>query len=122
MANKKILVVEDEVMLAELMKERLEFEGFEILIAQNGKEGLLKAMSEKPALILADLMMPEMDGYEMIRIIRSSSDLNKIPIIVVSARGSNDDIEKATGEGATDYLVKPFSYTVLLKKIRDYLK
>ncbi len=122
MANKKILVVEDEVMLAQLMKDRLEFESYEIITAQDGKDGLLKAMSEKPALILTDLIMPEMDGNQMIKIIRASRDLGDIPIIAISARGTNKDIEQAKKDGVNDYLVKPFSYTELLRIIKTYIK
>lgn len=117
MANKKILVVEDEVMLSQLIQERLEFEGFDVATAQNGKEGLLKALSEKPSLILADIMMPEMDGSEMIQIIRASQDLKTIPIIALSARGATADIQKTLDLGANDYVIKPFSYIDLLKKI-----
>lgn len=120
-AKKKVLIVEDEIMLEELLRSRLEFEGYEVISADNGKEGLLKALSEKPDLIMADLMMPEMDGNEMIRIIRSNSDLKNIPIIVISARGTKEDIEKAKADGANEYFVKPFLSEKLLSTVREYL-
>jgi CheY-like chemotaxis protein len=120
--KKKVLIVEDEVMLEELIRKRLEFEGYEVISACDGKEGLLKALSDKPDLIMADLMMPEMDGSEMIRIIRGNSDLKDIPIIVISARGGKADIEKAKAEGANEYFVKPFLSDNLLSTLREYLK
>lgn len=117
----KVLIVEDEVMLLEVTKLRLEAEGFEVDTAENGKEGLLKAMSGKPDVILADLMMPDMDGWEMIKIIRSNSDLKDVPIIILSALGREEDIQKAMDTGATDYLVKPVSSDAFLEKIQEYL-
>ena len=122
MADKKrILIVEDEVMIEEVLKARLEFEGFDVIAAENGKDGLLKAISDKPDLILADLMLPGMDGNHMIRVIRSNSDLKGIPIIAVSARGGYDDIEKTMADGANDYIVKPFSAADLVKRVQKYL-
>lgn len=120
--KKKILVVEDEVMLEELIKFRLEREGFEVIMAENGNEGLLKALSEKPDLILADIMLPEMDGNQMIKIIRSNSDLKKIPIIAVSARGGEDFTKQTIAAGANDYVVKPFEGVELVKLIKKHLK
>lgn len=119
--KKKILIVEDEVMLEQLLKARFEFEGYEVITASDGKEGLLKTMSEKPDLILADLMLPEMDGNQMIRIIRSNSDLKGIPIIAVSAKGGSVDIERTIADGANDYVVKPFSATALIKVVKKNL-
>lgn len=118
----KILIVEDDVMLLETMKFRLEASGYEIIVAENGKEGSFKAMSEKPDLILADIMMPELDGIAMVKIIRANSDLKTVPIIVCSALGRDEDIKKAMETGANDYITKPYESDVLLKKIEDLLK
>lgn len=120
--KKKILIVEDEVMLEHLLKDRLEFEGFDVVIAADGKEGLLKTMSEKPDMILTDLMLPEMDGNQMIRMIRANSDLKSIPVIAVSAKGSPTDIAQTIADGANDYIVKPFSATALVRVVKKYLK
>lgn len=122
MANKKILLAEDEILLLEIMKERLEANNYDVILAENGKEGSFKAMTERPDLILVDLLMPEVDGFEMIKIIRSNSDFQKIPIIAVSALGRQEDIDRAMQVGANDYVVKPFEASELLKKIEDYLK
>ncbi|MFH1653661.1 MAG: response regulator transcription factor [Pseudomonadota bacterium] len=119
---KKILVVEDEILLLEMMKDRLKFKGYEVLIADNGKDGAFKAISEGPDLIIADLLMPEIDGMQMIKIIRSDSNLKKVPIIVISALGRDEDVEKAIAAGANDYIVKPYSVDDLMKKIEGFLK
>ena len=122
MAGKKILVVDDEVMLVETIKFRLEANGYEVITAENGKEGSFKAMSEKPDLILADIMMPELDGIEMVKIVRANSDLKNTPILMFSALGRDDDIKKAMDAGANDYITKPYSADDLLKKIKGQLK
>lgn len=119
---KKILIVEDDVLLLETMKDRLEAGGYITITAENGKDGSFKAMAEKPDLILADLLMPELDGIGMTKIIRSNSDLKNTPIIVVSALGRDKDIEDAMAAGANDYVTKPYSFADLIKKIESHLK
>jgi len=122
MTKKIILVAEDDVMLSEISKFRLESLGYDVIIAENGKEGAFKAMSEKPDLMLVDIMMPEVSGIEMIKIVRANSDLKDVPIIVVSALGRNEDIEAAMKAGANDYVVKPYSSADLVKRIANLLK
>ena len=122
MTKKTILIAEDNVMLLELMKARIESLGYNVIVAENGKEGAFKAMSEKPDLMLIDIMMPELDGLEMIKIVRANSDLKKVPIIVVSALGRNEDIEKAIKVGADDYVIKPYNASNLARKIANLLK
>ena len=119
MANKKILIVEDEVMLLEMMKVHLEYLGYEVITAENGKDGSFKAMSERPDVILADLMLPELDGFQMIKLIRSNSDLKDVPIIAVTALGREEDIKKARDAGVNDYVIKPYSLEELAKKIEE---
>ena len=122
MANEKLLLVEDDVMLIEMMKMNLEAQGYQVITAENGKDGAFKAIAEKPDLILADLMMPELDGYEMIKLIRSNSDLKDTPIICVTALGREEDIQKAMDAAATDYITKPYVANDLVKKIQTHLK
>lgn len=122
MANKKILIVEDEVLMLEMMKMRFEADGFDVITAENGKDGLLKSLSDKPDLMLVDLLMPEMSGIEMIKVLRMNSDLKKTPIIVVSALGRDSDVKEAFDVGANDYIVKPYSYEDLKKKVEKLLK
>lgn len=122
MANEKIMIVEDDVVLLELLKARLETSGYSILIADNAKDGILKIMSERPDLMLVDIMMRGMDGIEMIKVVHSMTDLKHIPVIVVSALGRDSDIKKAMEAGAEDYIVKPYSFEDLVKRIQKLLK
>jgi two-component system, OmpR family, alkaline phosphatase synthesis response regulator PhoP len=122
MPRKKILVIEDELALLETIRIRLDAEGYDAIVADNGKDGVLKALSEKPDLILVDIMMPEMDGIEVIRILHSTGDFRHIPMIVISALGRDSDIKKAMDAGAEDYMVKPYSQKELLKKIAHFLE
>ena len=122
MVKKKILIVEDEIMLLETMKMRLESLDYEVITSENGKDGAFKAISEKPDIIIADFMLPELSGLEMVKIIRSNSDTKNIPVIVVSALGRKEDIEKATAAGANDYIIKPYEVDELFEKIKDLLK
>ena len=122
MTKKIILVAEDEAMLAEVTKMRLESLGYAVITAENGKEGAFKAMSEKPDLMLVDIMMPEVSGIDMIKIVRANSDLKNVPIIVVSALGRSSDIEDAMKAGANDYVVKPYASEDLIKRIANLLK
>lgn len=121
MANKKILIVEDDVMLLEIMKLQVEEQNCTAITAENGKEGLFKAMAERPDLILADIMMPELNGIDMIKMMKQDNNLKDIPIVVISALGREQDIESAKAAGADDYMVKPFLAVDLEKMFRKYL-
>jgi len=120
-AKKKILLVDDEYFLLEILKDRLEFHGYETVTASNGKEGVEKAVAEKPDLIFMDIMMPEMDGLEATRLIRANADTKNIPIICLTALGRPSDLENAKSNGANDYMIKPFQAQELLDKIQAYL-
>ena len=110
----KILLVDDEPDLVDTIQCRLEFNGYEVVIAENGKEGLEKAESEKPDLILLDYAMPVMNGLGMLERLRSHPDLKEIPVIMVTASSEAQDVEKACSCGITDYITKPFDYGLLL--------
>lgn len=121
MANKKILIVEDDVMLLEMIKIQLGEMGYDAVTAENGKDGLFKAIQEKPDLIMADIMMPELDGNEMIKLIRQDQHLAKTPVVVVSALGSETDVDTSLQAGANDYIIKPFFAADLEKLLRKHL-
>ena len=121
MANKKILVVEDDVMLLEMIKIQLGEMGYEPITAENGKDGLFKAIQEKPDLIIADIMMPELDGNEMIKLVRRDQNLAKTPIVVVSALGRESDVSTSLQAGANDYIIKPFFAADLEKLLKKHL-
>ena len=111
-----ILLVEDEVSLAMIVKDALEEEGYEVAIARDGLEGLEQYFKEHPALIIADVMMPEVDGFEMVRRIRRMD--KEVPVLFLSARSSVDDIVFGFGLGANDYLRTPFSLRELIARVK----
>ena len=111
-----ILLVEDEVSLAMIVKDALEEEGYEVAIARDGLEGLEQYFREHPALIIADVMMPEVDGFEMVRRIRRMA--KEVPVLCLSAGSSVDDIVFGFGLGANDYLRKPFSLRELIARVK----
>lgn len=111
-----ILLVEDEVSLAMIVNDALEEEGYEVAIARDGLEGLEQYFKEHPALIIADVMMPEVDGFEMVRRIRRMD--KEVPVLFLSARSSVDDIVFGFGLGANDYLRKPFSLRELIARVK----
>lgn len=111
-----ILVVEDDVAIRNLIKNTLETQKYKYHLAHNGTQAILEATTQKPDLILLDLGLPDMDGTEVIKKIRSWS---KMPIIVISARSEDKDKIDALDAGADDYMTKPFSVTELLARIRS---
>ena len=118
----RVLVVDDEADIVSTVKYRLEFNEFEVVTAINGKEGLEKAASEKPDIILLDISMPVMNGHEMLERLKNSPDIKDIPVIVVSAFSDAKDIAKAAELGIADYVTKPFDYTDLMGKIANALE
>jgi CheY-like chemotaxis protein len=119
---KKVLLVDDKEEVRLLVQTTLEGSDYEFYGATNGKEAVEKAVSIKPDLILLDIMMPEMDGLEACRHIKSSPETKSIPIIMLTAKGQEADIKKGKECGADDYFVKPFSPLELLKKIDEILE
>jgi DNA-binding response OmpR family regulator len=116
---KTILVVDDEKRLIALIRSYLMQEGFRVLAAGNGKQALLMARKEKPDLILLDIMMPDMDGYEFLRLHRQEE---KTPIILLTARIADDDKVKGLDLGADDYITKPFKPRELMSRIQAVLR
>lgn len=119
--KKKILLVEDEYFLAEMIRLRLEAENYEVHYAANGKEGVAKAKSDPPDLIVMDYMMPEMDGVEATRQIRADPRLKKIPVLFLTALTREEQKAKAKAVGAEDYITKPFETKDLVERIRKWL-
>lgn len=118
---RKILVVEDEQDVAEGLEARLSLEGFQVIMAANGKEGVEKARSEKPDLIIMDMMMPKISGTEACKIIRQDAGTRNIPIIFLTALQKIESVEDAFGVGANAYLSKPYNNDRLLEKIYHFL-
>ncbi len=116
---KKILLVDDKAEVRELVKVTLDGSDYEFISAVNGLEAIEKATALKPDLILLDIMMPEMDGFEACRRIKENPKTKDIPIIILTAKGQDEDVKKGLDSGALDYFVKPFSPLDLLKKIDE---
>lgn len=104
--NKKILIVEDEDIIVDLLQKKLSQEGYEISIARDGENGLKMMRQIKPDLVLLDIIMPKMGGFEVLEEMRKDEALKKIPVIVVSNSGQPVEIDKAQAFGARDWLIK----------------
>jgi len=117
-----ILVIEDETALVTLIRYNLEAEGFEVLDAPDGEEGLLILSENAVDLILLDWMLPNLSGIEICRQIRRRSDIRNIPVIMLTARGEEGDRVRGLNAGADDYLSKPFSYKELIARIHAILR
>lgn len=118
--RKRVLVVEDELDTVFLLKQILRMAGFNVLSATTGREALLKAAEQEPDLVLLDLMMPEMDGWEILDHLRQMID--KVPVIIVSAKSSKDDVVKGLAAGADDYISKPFHNAELSERVKAVLR
>ncbi|OUW41237.1 MAG: DNA-binding response regulator [Gammaproteobacteria bacterium TMED180] len=122
MKKQKIIVVEDEPDLVDVVTYNLKREGYLVLAAQRGDEGINLIRSERPDLVLLDLMLPGMDGLSICRQMKSDSSLSEIPIIIASAKGEESDVVIGLEMGADDYLAKPFSPRELLARIKAVLR
>jgi putative two-component system response regulator len=117
----KILLVEDDTLLLEVMRSILEGEGFEIFPASNGKQALDLFVGVKPELVISDIMMPEMDGYELLEAIRATPSGVTVPFLFLSARTERGDVSRARMLGVDDYLFKPFDAPELTSAVRARL-
>ena len=117
--SQKIVVVEDDINIAELLRLYLEKDGFEVLIAHDGGAGLNLAETENPDLVMLDIMLPVMDGWQVCKAIRKNS---KVPIIMLTAKGETEDKVNGLEMGADDYIVKPFEVKELLARVHAVLR
>jgi twitching motility two-component system response regulator PilH len=119
MAIKKVLVVDDSPTDSHLLTEMLKKNGFAVVTASNGEEGVSKAKAEKPDLVLMDIVMPGMSGFEATRAISKNAETAGIPVIICSTKGQETDKAWGLRQGARDYIVKPITEKILLEKIRS---
>jgi two-component system cell cycle response regulator DivK len=119
--KKRILVVEDQQDNRQILRDLLTNAGFDMIEAENGEEAIASAQASRPDLILMDIQLPILDGYEATRRIKADPDLKSIPIIVVTSYALSGDEEKARLAGCDDYVAKPFSPRGLLAKIKEYV-
>lgn len=117
-----ILVMEDEDALATLLQYNLEKEGYDVVIASDGEEGLVQVEERQPDLVLLDWMLPKVSGIEVCRRLRGRAETRNLPIIMLTARGEESDRVRGLDTGADDYLTKPFSMVELIARIRAVLR
>lgn len=119
---KKILLVDDDPDILSMIKMRLMASGYEVITAEDGNTAYNKAKTESPDLIIQDLMLPDMDGYQVCRLLKFDQKYKHIPIIMLTARGQQEDKEWGAKVGVDCYMTKPFEAKELLDKIKELLK
>ena len=119
--SKRILVVEDQEDNRQILRDLLGMAGYDMVEAHDGAEGVAKASEHKPDLILMDIQMPVMDGYEATRQIKANPELKGIPVIAVTSYALSGDEQKARDAGCNDYIAKPYSPRQMLAKVRGIL-
>jgi CheY-like chemotaxis protein len=119
--RKKILIVDDEQLTRAVLQHNVILAGYDVIVASNGREAMQKIQEVTPDLIVVDLVMPDMNGFEMLRRIRSNKETMQTPVIVVSALQSQTDIEEAKASGADIYLTKPIKPEEFIKHVKKYL-
>ena len=119
--TKKILVCDDEPYILMALTDAVEMEGYECVTAINGREALQKARETLPDLIMLDIMMPFMDGFEVCRELKADATTRDIPVIMLTAKSQQVDIQKGKDAGADDYITKPFRPSTLRKKFNEVL-
>jgi DNA-binding response OmpR family regulator len=119
----KILLVEDDKFLRTVLERKIKKEGFDVILAVDGDEALAKVISDKPDLILLDLILPKKNGFLILENLKKDPELGKIPVIIVSNLGQEEDIKKGLSFGAVEYLIKAkVSLDDVVKKIKEYAK
>ena len=121
MSKGRILVVDDEIYIVHILDFSLGMEGYEVLTALDGEQALERLKSDRPDLIVLDIMMPKLDGYEVCRTIKTNPETQHIPVILLSAKGRNVDQKMGFDVGADDYITKPFSPRKLVERINALL-
>ena len=118
----RILVVDDELDLVSVLRMGLEIQGFDVLEAMDGEEGLRRARADRPDLMVLDLMLPKLDGYKVCRALKFDERFRNLPIIILSARSGEQDRRLALDMGADLFMTKPYDMSVLVAKIRQKLE
>ncbi len=119
--SKKIVLAEDEPQIARLIEFKLKKEGYQVTWKENGEEALKAIKADKPDLILLDIMMPVMGGYEVLRRLKEDENLKSVPVIMLTARAHEKDVVKGIAMGAEDYITKPFHPAELLVRVKKIL-
>ncbi|MFH1522741.1 MAG: response regulator [Patescibacteria group bacterium] len=119
----KILIIEDDPFLLSMYTTKFELENFNVISADDGKRGLKLALEEKPDIILLDILLPKMNGFEMLKILKSDKSAESIPVILLTNLSQKDEVEQGLNLGAVDYLIKAhFMPSEVVEKIKKYIK
>lgn len=123
MAKKKILIVEDDNFLVGLYTTKFELEGFEVYTAEDGEKGYKTAKEKKPDIILLDILLPKLDGFEVLKKLKKGADTKSIPVILLTNLSQKNDVQKGLDLGAVDYLIKAhFMPSEVVLKVNKYVK
>ena len=117
----KVVIAEDEPDIRDLIKFTLQFAGYEVFAGGNGEEGYELAKREKPDIVMMDVRMPKMTGYEACKLIKAEPKTAHIPVVFLSAKGQEAEVQTGLAVGATEYLLKPFELTQLTEKVAEIL-
>lgn len=121
--NTKVLVIEDDKFLRELIIRKLNAENFNVVEAIDGEEGLKKAGAEKPDIVLLDIVLPGIDGFEILKRMKADPELSKIPVIMLTNLGQRDDIQRGIDMGAVDYLIKAhFTPSEIIERVKKVMR
>ena len=121
MSPPTVLLVEDDPVILRLLEVNFELEGFGVLLAHDGAEGIELARSEAPDLIISDIMMPKVSGLELVTALKADADTKAIPIILLSAKAQTSDLKTGLEAGADDYVTKPFEPLDLVERVNELL-
>jgi DNA-binding response OmpR family regulator len=121
-AKKRVLICDDDPVILRLLQVNLELEGYEALLAHHGAKAVEVALAERPDLVILDIMMPRMDGYEALQNLKANELTKTIPVIFLSAKAQPSDIEKGKNYGVDDYITKPFDPAELLETVERLVR
>jgi DNA-binding response OmpR family regulator len=122
MADSTVLVVDDDPVILKLLEVNFEMEGFTVLVARDGEEGIAVARADQPDLIVSDIMMPKVSGLELVTALKGDPSTSEIPIILLSAKAQNADVRSGLDAGADDYVTKPFEPLDLVDRVNRLLE
>ena len=121
MAAVRVLVVDDDPVILELLRINFEIEGFEVLSAADGQEGLERARADRPDVVLSDVMMPRLDGLQLLVKLRDDPATAGVPVVLLSAKAQNAEVQRGLALGADDYVTKPFDPLELIERVNAVL-
>jgi len=122
MGKKKIMVIDDEKTICEAIEFLLENEGYDVTTAYNGEEGLMKIYKQPPDMLIIDLLMPKMNGFKVVRRVRSDPAFKDIPILMLTVVDDKFDIQEGYNSGVSDYMVKPFEVDDLVMRVKTFME